>query len=41
MNNLLSNDLNQGVSRIPRGINFANTDITIDGVKVDETNISG
>jgi len=41
MSNFLSNDLNQRVSRISRGINFANTDLTIDEVKVDETNITG
>lgn len=30
----------QGVSRILRGINFANINVSVDGVKVDETNIS-
>ncbi len=41
MSNLLSNDLNQRISRISRGINFANTYLTIDEVKVDEINITG
>ncbi len=40
LNNVYGKGSAQGVSRILRGINFANIDMSIDGVKVDETNIS-
>jgi len=40
LNNVYDKGSAQGVSRVLRGINFANIDISVDGVKVDETNIS-
>ncbi len=40
LNNVYDKGSAQGVSRILRGINFANIDLSIDGVKVGETNIS-
>ena len=40
LNNVYDKGSAQGVSRILRGLNFANIDISVDGVKVDETNIS-
>jgi len=41
LNNVYDKGSAQGVSKILKGLNFANIDISIDGVKVDETNISG
>lgn len=41
LNNVYDKGSAQGVSRILRGINFANIAVSVDGVKVDETNISG
>ncbi|MCD4774262.1 MAG: glycoside hydrolase family 65 protein [Bacteroidales bacterium] len=40
LNNVFDKGSEQGVSRMLKGLNFANIDITIDGVKIDETNIS-
>ncbi len=40
LNNVYDKGSIRGVSKILRGINFANISITIDGVKVNETNIS-
>ena len=40
LSNVFDKGSARGVSRMLKGINFANIDITIDGVKVDETNIS-
>jgi len=40
LNNVYDKGSAQGVSKILRGINFANIDVFIDGVKVDESNIS-
>ncbi|MCD6090285.1 MAG: glycoside hydrolase family 65 protein, partial [Bacteroidales bacterium] len=40
LNNVFDKESAQGVSRIMKGINFANIDLSIDGVKIDETNIS-
>ncbi len=40
LNNVYGKGSAQGVSRILKGINFANIDMSVDGVKVDETNIS-
>ncbi len=41
LNNVYDKGSAQGVSKILKGINFANLDVSVDGVKVDETNISG
>jgi len=40
LNNVFDKGSERGVSRILKGLNFANIDVTIDGDKVDETNIS-
>ena len=40
LNNVFDKESVQGVSRIMKGINFANIDLSIDGVEIDETNIS-
>ncbi|NQU51834.1 MAG: glycoside hydrolase family 65 protein, partial [Bacteroidetes bacterium] len=40
LNNVFDKGSTRGVSKMLKGLNFANIDITIDKVKVDETNIS-
>jgi len=40
LNNVFDKGSEQGVSRMLKGLNFANIDLTIDGVKIDEINIS-
>lgn len=40
LNNVFDKESERGVSRIMKGINFANMDMTIDGVKIDESTVT-
>jgi len=40
LNNVFDKESAQGVSKIMKGINFANLDVSIDGVQINEDNIS-